>query len=397
LASLLLRRFSNVSVLRSIALDRLVAFLEPFRGFFTQRRYHLPPVGLDPDLDYPRLVEIFMSPDASTPKGLLDALFLVDEMATPEGMDALLEAAKVAGLPLDPGLDHSPADIAVQVWLLDSDILERRHAQQFLLRPRSYETFQSNGDEPPVYATPAPAVRHKLERELDDWFEEKKRGRNCRVFTYERKDQVAFLVRHGQPFKREESQVGTDVASVCYRPIKYDVLVYDRQLGELQINAQLISEKKMYCRQIGKHLFGDEDCFPGTNKYTLEPLREYGADALACGDVDGIELITLVEVEFFWGGGYRSRDVKKADDIFADLEARQRELPSGGRITKATFKIKFSDSKAPRSVTIRRSNVASYTRDSDAELVEQWLRLRGFTVEQEPQDHASLGPTLVGA
>jgi hypothetical protein len=29
-------------------------------------------------------------------------------------------------------------------------------------------------------------------------------------------------------------------------------------------------------------------------------------------------------------------------------------------------------------VTIRPSNIAQYTRDDDAELVEQWLRRRGF-------------------
>ena len=205
------------------------------------------------------------------------------------------------------------------------------------------------------------------------------------------------MVRHGEPFKREESQDGADVSSICYRPIKYDVIVYDRQLDELRINAQLVGLKRLYCQQFGKHFFGDEDRFLRKNKYTLEPLREYGADSLACGDTSGIELITLTEVEFLGDGAYRARNVMKADDIFADLEHQRRQLPEGGRIVKAVFRVQFSDSSTPRSVKIKLSNVAQYTRDSDAELIEEWLTRRGFVVHQEEVKHAAVEQAMAGA
>lgn len=395
MATFRLLHFSSPPTLQSIAPVRLLRFLDPFREFFSARGCDLPPIGSHDDLDYAGLVQVFMSPDEATPPQLVDALYLVDEMSTPEDMNDLLEAAE--HLPLDPDTDHSPADVAVQVWLLDSRILERKHAEKFLIRPKSFEYFQSERDEPPEFTMPSPATLSNLECELDDWFERKKRGRNSRVFVYEQGNDIAFLVRHGEPYKREESQDGADVSSVCYRPIKYDVVVYDQRLGELRINAQLVGEKKLYCEQFGKHFFNDEDCFPGKDKYTLEPLREYGADSLACGDIEGIESILLVEVGFFWGGAYRANDVKKADDVFADLAQRQRQLPEGGRIFKAVFKVKFADSNTPRSVTIKPSNVANYTRDSDAALIEQWLELRGFIVhppresENEPVAQALAG------
>ncbi|MBI1900554.1 MAG: hypothetical protein HYS13_05505 [Planctomycetia bacterium] len=394
MATFRLRHFSNPQTLRAIAPERLLSFLDPFRGFFAAQGYALPSAAHAYSIDHQALVDIFMSPDESTPKELLDAVYLVDEMSGPEEMNALLEAAD---LPLDSGSDHSPADIAVQVWLLDSEILERKHAERFLFKPKSFEYYQSDRDEPPAFNLPAPATRQNLERGLDDWFDSKKRGRNCRVFIYPREHEVAFLVRHGEPFKREESQDGTDVSSVCYRPIKYDVVVYDRLLGELRIHAQLVGEKKLYCQQFGDHLFGDEGCFPGKNKYTLEPLREDGVDSLACGDIEGIESITLVEVEFFWGGAYRAGDCRKADDIFADLELRQRHLPEGGRIVKAVFKVKFADSKTPRSLKIKPPNVAQYTRDSDAGLVEQWLKLRGFIVHEEVTEDEPVTENVAGS
>ncbi|GIW56162.1 MAG: hypothetical protein KatS3mg082_2566 [Nitrospiraceae bacterium] len=391
-----LRHFSNPETLKAIAPQRLLNFLDPFREFFASRNCTLPPVTSADGLDHQALVDVFMSPDGNTPKDLLDALFLVDEMSTPEGMDALLDAAQAAELALDPGSDHSPSDIAVQVWLLDRDILERKHAEQFLYRAKSFEYFQSDAEEPPPFNMPSLEAHRNLERELDDWFEHKKRGRGTRVFIYPKDDAVWFLVQHGEPFKREDSLQEGDVSSVCYRPLKHDVVVYDRRLGELRVNARLVGEKRLYCQQFGKHLFGDETCFPSTSKYTLEPLREYGADALACGDVQGIEWITLTEVHLFWGGAQREIEIRKALDVFAALSERQRELPEHPRIIKAVFKVKFADSKTPRSVTIRPSNIATYTRDSDAALVEQWLELRGFIVHEETTQHEAVTEILAG-
>jgi len=318
-------------------------------------------------------------------------------MSTHEGMDALIEAAGREGITLDGDDEHSAADIAIQVWLQNSDILERKHAEQFVFKPKSFEYYQTDHDEPPVFASLPVATRQRLERELDDWFEEKRRGRGARVFAYPDQHEVRFLVRHGEPFKREESLAGADVSSVCYRPLKYDVVVYDRQLGELRINARLAGEKKLYRQLFGKHLFGDENCFPGTAKYTLEPLREAGADSLACFDIEGIESIVLTEVQFFWGGAQGEVEIRKAADVFAALEARGRQMPERARIIKAIFKVKFADSNTPRSVKLRPSNIAEYTRDSDALLLEQWLQLRGFIINEEAGAHGTVAQAVAGS
>lgn len=397
MATYQLRCLSNPLILRAILPQRLLTFLDPFREFFRARGCALPRAEPAVEIDYPALINVFMSPDASTPRDLLDGLFLVDEMSTPEGMDVLLETAAAENLHLDRGSEDTPADIAVQVWLLDRDILERKHAEQFLFKPKSFEYYQAKCDEPPLFALPTVATRRSLERELDHWFDEKKRGRGSRVFVYPEDDEVWFLVRHGEPFKREESLLGNDVSSVCYRPLKYDVVVYDRRLGELRIGARLVGERKLYRQKLGKYLFGDEDCFPGTKKYTLDPLRELGADSLACGDVDGIEWIALAEVDLLWGGAYREIEIRKADDVFAALAARQRELPEHPRIIKAVLQVKFADSRAPRSVRLRPSNVAEYTRDSDAALVEQWLNLRGFINREEATEDEAVAETVAGA
>ena len=222
-----------------------------------------------------------------------------------------------------------------------------------------------------------------LGRDLDDWFEKKKRGRGSRVFDYPKGDSVWFLVRHGDPFRREGSLNGGQSSSVFYRPEKYDVLVYEPALGELRMNACNKGEKETYRLALGRHIFGDEDFFPGTGKYSLEPLRTSGTASIVCTDINGMDWVQLKEVQYLWGGAQREIEIRKADDLFAALEARGRSIPAVAPILRASFQVKFTDGKNPRTVTIRPSNIAQYTRDSDADVVEDWLQRRGFIEHDE--------------
>ena len=396
MATFRLRHFSNPQVLRGVAPHRLLAFLNPYRDFFIGRDYELP-ADVSEELDYERLVNIFMTPMESTPTDLVDALFLIDEMSSQFGMATLIDATEREGCILEEGDDHTPADIAIQVWLFNPDILERQHAEQALYKRKSFEYFHMENEHPPTFPGFSTATQRRMEEEMNDWFESKKRGRGVRVFAYPDEHEVRFLIRHGEPFKREETMSGPEAGSVCYRPLKYDVVVYDIWLGELKINASLVGEKRFYREQFGKHIFGNVECFPGTAKYTLEPLREYGAASLACFEVEEIESIVLTEVQFYWGGPHGEIEIRKASDVFSALENSGRNFPERARIIKAGFKVKFADSKTPRPVKIRPANIADYTRDADAIAVERWLSLRGFMINQEAGDRVEAAQALASA
>jgi len=371
LATYNLRRFSQPDGLKAIKADHLLALLTPHRNFFANREITLSTNGAD--LDYGALVKVFMSPDTDTPKALVDALYHIHEMATPEGMDELLHEAENNNIHLDDDPDHSPADVAVQVWLQNKDLLERKHAEQYLTRPRSFEYFQTEASPVPDFNHPSTETLTALQNDMDDWFEKKKRGRGSKVFLYPKNNEVWFLVRHGEPFKREGSLEEGQSSSVFYRPEKHDVLVYEKSTGELRINAKSKGEKDLYRKKFGLHLFGNEDFFPGTGKYTLEPLKTDGADSLVCTDIEGMGKVILKEIHFYWGGAENEREIRKADNIFAAYQARGRSIPANARITKASFQVEFTDSKTPRTVTIRPSNIAQYARDDDSTILEKWL------------------------
>jgi hypothetical protein len=164
------------------------------------------------------------------------------------------------------------------------------------------------------------------------------------------------------------------------------VLVYEPTIGEIRMHACGKGEKDLFRRQFGRHVFSKEDFFPETGKYTLEPLRNGGDTSIVCTDVDGMEWVRLKEIQFFWGGGEKETEIRKANDVFAAYAGRGRTMPQKARIIRASFQVKFTDSKTARTVTIRPSNIAQYTRDSDASVVEDWLTKRGFILAEQGDD-----------
>ena len=172
-----LRRFAQPAVLKAIAPKRLQEFLGPYRTYFDGRGLPLPSPNASNGLDHEQLVEVLMTPDADTPKDLVDALFFVNEMSTDENMDLLLEEAETKGLSLDGKPDPTAADVAVQVFLQDRQLLERKHAEQYLTRPRVFEYFQTQARPVPAFKQPSWVTLVALEHDLDNWFEKKKRGR----------------------------------------------------------------------------------------------------------------------------------------------------------------------------------------------------------------------------
>jgi hypothetical protein len=219
------------------------------------------------------------------------------------------------------------------------------------------------------------------------WFVERRLGAGTRVFLFEHEHEVLLVIRHGGPYRREGSLDDGEPGSVHFRPLAFAVAVFDRRSFELRINGGGKREKQMFREAIGRNLFGDAGFFPdGASKYTLEPLRD-GRRSLMCADVQGIRHVRLVELRMYLGGSFNRTRIEQADDIMLALAEDEEVVPGDALLTAAKFEVYFTDSAKPRPVTIRHGNVAQYTRDEDADLVETFLRRRGFV---QGVSHAAL-------
>ena len=369
------RFFSEPDRLKTIKPERLIAFLATFSSYLESRGFHVPEVS-GGVLDYPRLASILMHPDDHVPRSMVDALYYVHEMSDDDAFDDLVALAKEHGISLDP--DVSAGDVAIELWLKAPEVLQGAHAEASASRQKSFTYFSGViGKARPFPHLSTEGIR-ALEADLDIWFDEHKRGTGCRVFVFDRGTKVWIAIRHGQTFRREGSIRNGESSVEYYRPEKHDVLIYDTEVDNIGVHAATKGETNLYLERVGRHFFGDPDYFPSAARFTLEPLFEDGEAALNCDDVPGLERVRLVEYHRVRDGLFSERETHRTSDIFAALKARDRPFETDGRLVKGVFSFSFPGVKKPRSVIIRPSNIAIYERDADSELVESWLRRRGF-------------------
>lgn len=373
--------FSHTGDLKGVSPKHLIKFLTPYAEFLTSKGFKFPVSDEEVKFpDYWALLNILMTPSPDMPGDLIASLHCIREMATPDGLDALLEEAEIQGINIDDEADYCPIDVAVQIWLHDRHIIERAHAERFLIKPCTFVYYQAGKQSDADFIELSKSTISALERDLDRWFESKKRGCGCRVFVFHRDDGIWFMVWHGAPSRFEGCIENGEPSCICYHPERHDVLVYQPVTCELQIDADSKGEREIYRKLFGRHLFGDDHHFPGTAIYTLDPLKADAERSLTCSDVDGMEWVKLHKIEFCWGGRIKSIETIESDDVFEVLRSGDAKIPSSARYTEASLLIKFADSTVPRTVSIQPQNIISYQLDSDCEKVEELLRKRGFVL-----------------
>lgn len=374
------KRFTRTRLLQRIGRPLLVRFFDKFQSELASRQVTLPAATLR-DADWAGAVARLFTAPEHLPEGLCEALYAIDEMATPEGQEQLELAMEQTGvaLELEPGCSRQ--DIALQVWLTAPALLARIHNRQRLLRLTAFEYFgtaRPPGQRAPFHE-PEAAELPGLTAALDPWFARHHRGRNTtRVELYnfagppgsDAALECWFLVRHGDAFTRtprvEEQR--TDI--IHFRPQRDDVVVYSPARDELRINARSPGERELYVRAFGQLLRGDPGYFSVRNTYTLEPLREDGADALLTDDIPELQKVTLRRIQAVEDGTEQVVTLE-APDLFEDGAAAADAIPRHGRLRCADFDLHFTGCPRPRPMQIRLPNVLKLRRHCDMQLVER--------------------------
>lgn len=389
-----LRRFAHPSIFRSVSPTVLWEFLAPHKHFLKSKDLELPDECQEmSDPDYLMLTSILMNPDESMPPDLTDALFFTHEMASDQAMDDLLEVA--SGIGLSIGDEVTVLDVAMRIWLADRTALEKKHSQQHITRTRTFEHYRADG--PVAFHEPQPERVAEMKGSMNEWFIKHKRGGNCELFIYPGAEEIWFLVRHGDPYKRESAVQGEKSKGILYRPEVFDVICYVPMPGEIRIHAKTKGEKDLYRREFGKLIAESPSHFPGLDKYTLDPLINDGDRSLVCTDIEGIDWILLRELHVRKSAiHFKYSVVYKDSNVFAILRHRNESLGRGDVLVKAVFSVKFAGEDKARAVTIVPTNKIRLARDSDGEVVEHWLRARGFAAGSVEERVEESGEFLVG-
>ncbi len=377
MASLKLRHLSNSQVLKKMDPRLLQQLLNRHRGYLVDRGLEALNTDGDIDIDYEKLAYILLTPTLETPTEFARALNAVDELATPKGQECMESILGKAPLFPELGPQATAADVAVYCWLNDQRAVRCALAELRISRKRSFVYFQAS-QYPPRAINWTEESRQSLEAELETWFVEHRKGRGVRITSGNMDDEIWFEVRRGDSFHREGSLENGESKTILFRPEKFDVLVYSPATGSLRANVRLVGEKNLYRQQFGKHLFGQEDYFTESGRYSLEPLLRNRESSLSCEDIDDIQRVVLRELTLYWPGDLKKEKVLKAVDVFEAYPELKVRFPKGASATRAVLELHFSNNETSRKVTLSPPDRVTVSHDGDSSVVDEWLVKRNF-------------------
>jgi hypothetical protein len=378
------RRFVNVEILRQVDQDRLIEFLNKYEVYLRGRGFSFEK-NEDGEIDFQKLVAILLNPVEGVEDEFIDKLFLLHDVADDKRFDDLCNEAEKVGL--TPSADASPADVALQIMLHDENVLWKFHSEIEILKPKSFKYYVSDSEPLEDFPLPTQAELDTMAAAMDPWFEEKKRGRGCRVYAVkdEAEGKVCFLIRHGMQFRREGSMENGKPAIAFYRPEHHDVVIFDWRRNHLSVfnKSQAKSEREMYVRVISATFFANVGEFYMDKLFTLDPLRGDGENSLVCSDIEGIEEVKLVELRVRCKSSFNDVRIWRSADLFASLASSEEAFPMHGDLEFAKFEFKFSGAKRKYLVGVMAWQT-SFDRNEYACLIEKWLVSRGFMLVDEP-------------
>ena len=386
MATFKLSRLSNPDILKRIEPTRLVRFLSPYCDYLLRRGMSF---GQAP-LDYEKLASILMSPDEGLPNEMVTALFMVDAVADEDAMERLVETAQKRAVILDVGDDPTPADVAVALWLAAPALLEEGQAEIAVHRVKRFEYYSGALRRCRDFPDFSQAKLDEIALRLKVFFADRKKSATARVFPFQSRDKLHLAIRHGSAMRREGSVTDDGKSSTAvFRPEIHDVLAYDRGMDVLGLKAGSMAERAIYRDVIGDVLFGDSTYFDTPFNITLAPLSERGPEVLNCEDVPGMASVKLVEICRVIGGAYRQRQINQATDLFAAIGDDWHTRLRSSMLASVKFEVRLGEGPAKRcrKVTLAKPNYAKFDRDDEAEIIELWLRRRGFLPEPAEGKH----------
>lgn len=331
---------------------------------------------------YKELAAVFMRPEG-IPAPLHEALYYIKGLDNQSGFDRIIQAVNAGKLKISMTEDSSIADKALQAWLQNEQLVRQMHVEVGLDASKSFLHFRAREGKKPKLKDFA-KIRPDLEKSLGMVFEDRGRGFWCEVTSYLRDKEIVFVIRHGEPFRRETQRVKQGTEPLFFWPSSQDLVVYNKEYCDLRMNVSARWLKEAYADNFGHWLFGDGDIFTEAPLYTLEPIRTRKHESLV-GQLYGIESIALAELHCGVNEDTNDYRVRRADDV---LEAYEKEggIPKNEPLTLAKFAVKFSESGRERVVTIQPPNRAKYTQDRDGQSVAAWLRDAGFVLPRQEAD-----------
>jgi hypothetical protein len=381
------QRITNIEFLLSVRPERLVRFFSPYRDYLASRGWSLPDADGMKKENIESLAGLLQAADTDAPSKMLDSLHTISGLANRVTVSLLFDQIDGLLQTFQGQKKQFPGDVAIEAYMTDADAAEKILSIRSGTLRRSYVSYQADTEQPPELPDDLEARLSKLGDYLDLWFDQRGCGPGANVKYVEDNTHLFITIEHGSPMKRQRTLNNGLRDFLIFRPALDDFAVFDKMIGELRINAETAPQRDIYRRKVGQFIFGNENIFPDGERYTLNPLLNYGRKCLATSHIPGLECVECCAVKLLLPGQTPETLDATREHMIDVLDERIMMLKAAGfneiRLTQAKFRMLFSGSRRTRMVTIKPPNAAVFSRDGDASIVEHFLAANGFITNQD--------------
>lgn len=371
--------FETVEALKRFEPQTLCEFLGKYPKYVAGRLGALPDAPTEKNMPYDKIVGMFIQTGEDTPGDFLEKMVLIIEMAHPGGHEKLKEEARRQNVPYDSFRGKTLLDTAMRAALLPGDLLDRAHARVVLFRKRRFAYYPPFLEEVPPYREPTQAELYALGEQLTLWFHGTKTKIKAKVMLFDFRDEAWFVVRRGgQPIRLAVFDEDGDAVSRFMVPEAYDGIVFNKVHGELRIISKLKPPvQDRYLWLFGELLMGNAQFFGHRAIFFPERVATMRREDLAWAGNSTIGEMRLSAVRYQLPGG--EGECLRSSKCLLRRNEGGRLIPARAeKVLYAEFKFKFLSDKRERSVRVDAGCEATYLRDSDASLLERWLRDKGL-------------------
>lgn len=391
-------RLTNHNIFNNVAHDRLHAFLAPFAEYLADRKIELKP-GPISEQSREQIRIALRRPDDDTPRVLLQSAHFVNDLCNEHSMEKLLD--RIDGLAAKFANDENTmiADVAVEAFLHHHDESEDILRWERIQTRKSFQYFQAKTSEPPEILLPLEPRRLAFQNHVSQYLIEKRCGPFVDVTVEETEATLRLLVTHGSPLKAIKLVENGQAVDRHSRPRGEAMLELNKFTGELKINAASLTRRQMYREAFGEYFFDDSEMFPEGDIWTANPLIVDGRKSLSVTDIPQLLSASLVSVKVALAEQipeYVKTEREALIDVLEERLAMYDGFYKNGRIIEARIALLFADSRRIRMCTIKPPNVATFGRDGDADVIETFLRKRGFADGHGVQPFNLSGAVLAG-